>query len=74
MDDATKELALRLKEWFGSPNDHCPMLMWHDFAQTILNAERARIVGLFDDVDATYWEFSKLSRYQRIIEGLREKK
>jgi hypothetical protein len=35
------------------------------------DAERTRIVGLFDEIDSTYWGLSKLSRYQRIIEGLR---
>jgi hypothetical protein len=75
MDDTTRKLAIQLKEWFGNPDDCCPMLMWHDFAQSILNAERARIVGLFDAEKLGKMTFETLGMgYQRIIEGLREKK
>jgi hypothetical protein len=75
MDDTTRKLAIQLKEWFGNPDDCCPMLMWHDFAQSILNAERTRIVGLFDAEKLGKMTFETLGMgYQRIIEGLREKK
>jgi hypothetical protein len=43
----------------------------YDLQNTGADAERTRIVGLFDEIDSTYWGLSKLSRYQRIIEGLR---
>jgi hypothetical protein len=75
MDDTTRKLAIQLKEWFGNPDDCCPMLMWHDFAQSILNAERTRIVGLFDAADEIDGSLSHIvSAYSGIIEGLREKK
>jgi truncated hemoglobin YjbI len=78
MDDTTRKLAIQLKEWFGNPDDCCPMLMWHDFAQSILNAERTRIVGLFDAALKKWWadfpyaDDALPDRIERIIEGLRK--